>query len=59
MAASPGDETGYSYMKPKHAALQRTIGYQFQEPALLVRALTTEALVQIIMNVLSSLAMGL
>ena len=27
-------------MKPKHAALQRTIGYQFQEPALLVRALT-------------------
>ena len=27
-------------MKPKYAALQRTIGYQFQEPALLVRALT-------------------
>ena len=27
-------------MKPKHAALQRTIGYQFQEPELLVRALT-------------------
>lgn len=27
-------------MKPKHSALQRTIGYQFQEPALLVRALT-------------------
>ena len=27
-------------MKQKHAALQRTIGYQFQEPALLVRALT-------------------
>ena len=27
-------------MKPKHAALQRTIGYQFQEPALLVRTLT-------------------
>ena len=27
-------------MKPKHAALQRTIGYQFQEPALLLRALT-------------------
>lgn len=27
-------------MKPKHTALQRTIGYQFQEPALLVRALT-------------------
>ena len=27
-------------MKPKHAALQRTIGYQFQERALLVRALT-------------------
>ena len=27
-------------MKPKHAALQRTLGYQFQEPELLVRALT-------------------
>ena len=27
-------------MKPKYAALQQTIGYQFQEPALLVRALT-------------------
>jgi len=27
-------------MKPKHVALQRTIGYQFQEPALLERALT-------------------
>ena len=27
-------------MKPKHTALQRTIGYQFQEPALLLRALT-------------------
>ena len=27
-------------MKPKLAALQRTIGYQFQEPELLVRALT-------------------
>ena len=27
-------------MKPKHAALQRTIGYQFQERGLLVRALT-------------------
>ena len=40
MAASPGDETGYSAIKPKHAALQRTIGYQFGEPALLVRALT-------------------
>ena len=27
-------------MKPKHAALQRIIGYQFEEPDLLVRALT-------------------
>jgi ribonuclease-3 len=27
-------------MTPKHAALQRTIGYQFDDPALLVRALT-------------------
>ncbi len=27
-------------MKPKHAALQQTIGYQFDEPDLLVRALT-------------------
>ena len=27
-------------MKPKHAALQQTIGYQFDEPELLVRALT-------------------
>ena len=27
-------------MKPKHAALQRIIGYQFEEPGLLVRALT-------------------
>ena len=27
-------------MKPKHAALQQTIGHQFEEPALLVRALT-------------------
>ena len=26
-------------MKPKHAALQQTIGYQFDEPDLLVRAL--------------------
>ena len=27
-------------MKPKHAALQRIIGYQFEEPGLPVRALT-------------------
>ncbi len=27
-------------MKPQHAVLQRSIGYQFEEPELLVRALT-------------------
>ncbi|MEC8633518.1 MAG: ribonuclease III, partial [Pseudomonadota bacterium] len=31
-------------MKPKYAAFQQTIGYQFEEPALLVRALTHRSL---------------